>query len=756
MKSYLNNLLYFVLIILPIDEAISQSKYPYQDANLPVEKRITDLLQRMTVDEKIQQLDMYWGKEVANMDGSSVVSFSQQKVEEVFGTTGIGSIHDFYPISAKITNEIQKYAIEKTRLGIPIMVIEEGLHGYAGKGSTVFPIPLQMSSMWDTSLVHKIGKVIATEARAHGIHMILGPVLDMARDPRWGRVEETYGEDPYLDALCGVAMVKGLQGKSLASSDAVIAEPKHFGVHSIPEAGCNISPVSIGEREARSSFLYVFEKAIRDGGAMGIMAAYHELDGIPCVTNKWLLTDVLRNEWGFKGFVLSDLGAIRMSLESHKVAVDTSDALTQTLKAGLNMQFYDFDHKGFSKGIKNAVEKKMLSQKELDNSISDILRVKFLLGLFDKPYSDTTLIAKVLHTEENQKLALKAAQEGIVLLKNEKNTLPINKDVKSIAVVGPLAVSEYMGGYTNADAKGISILEGLKQRTGNTIQVNYEAGYTRDSSKSSEEYRNKAEELVKKSDMTIVVLGEEPNVIGEGKDRESLDLDKEQDELIQSLHKTGKPIVVILFNGRPLSICWIADNIPAIVEGWFAGEKGGLAIADILLGKINPSGKLPITFPRSAGQIPFYYNRKPTAKHKYVDNPIINKPLFCFGHGLSYTNFEYSDMQISPLKIPINGKADISITIKNTGKVKGTEVVQLYVRDMIGSVATPVLSLKGFNRITLDPGEIGTVNYQVGAEELSLWNRLMKRVVEPGEFSIMIGSSSEDIRQKSSLWVVDK
>jgi beta-glucosidase len=755
MKSYIINLLCLVLIIFPIEEAISQIKYPYQDSNIPVEKRITDLLQRMTVDEKIQQLDMYWGKEVANMDRYSAVSFSQQKVQEVFGTTGIGSIHDFYPISAKIPNEIQKYAVEKTRLGIPVMFIEEGLHGYTGKGSTVFPIPLQMSSTWDTSLVHKIGRVIATEARAHGVHMILGPVLDMARDPRWGRVEETYGEDPYLDALCGVAMVKGLQGNSLASSDAVVAEPKHFGVHSIPEAGCNISPVSIGEREARSSFLYVFEKAIRDGGAMGIMAAYHELDGIPCVNNKWLLTDVLRNEWGFKGFVLSDLGAIRMSLENHKVAVDTSDALTQTLKAGLNMQFYDFDHKGFRKGVKNAIEKKMLTQKELDNSVSDILRVKFLLGLFDKPYTDTTLLAKVLHTEENQKLALKVAQEGIVLLKNEKNTLPINKNVKSIAVVGPLAVSEYMGGYTNEDAKGISILDGLKQRAGSSIQINYEAGYTRDSSKSSDGYRKKAEELVKKSDMAIIVLDEEPHLIGEGKDRESLDLDKEQDELIRGIYQTGKPIVVILFNGRPLSINWVAENIPAIVEGWFAGEKGGLAIADILLGNINPSGKLPITFPRSVGQIPFYYNRKPTAKHKYVDNPVINKPLFCFGHGLSYTKFEYSGMQISPTQIPRNGKTNIGITIKNVGKVEGTEVVQLYLRDLIGSVATPVLSLKGFSRITLNPGESGVVNFQIGAEELSLWNREMKRVVEPGEFSIMIGSSSEDIRQKSNFWVVE-
>lgn len=751
MKKSITYLSCCILVLLLTIELFSQAKYPYKNANLPIEKRVNDLLKRMTLDEKIQQMDMYSGREIADTNNSGALVFSEKKLEEVISSTGIGSIHDFYPLSAAFPNKIQKYAIEKTRLGIPVMYIEEGLHGYLGAGSTTFPIPLQLASAWDTSLVHKIGRVIAKEASAHGINMILGPVLCMGRDPRWGRIEETYGEDPYLGALNGVAMVKGLQGNSLKDKDAVIAEPKHFAVHSIPEGGANISPVSIGERDARSSFLYIFEKAVCDGGAMGMMAAYHDLDGIPCVDNKWLLTDLLRNEWGFKGMVIADLGAIRISLENHTVAYDTSDALTQTIKAGLNMQFYDFNHPGFKKGIKNAVQKKMLSQKELDKAVGDILRVKFTAGLFDNPYTDTTQLQKAFHIEEHRQLALQAAQEGIVLLKNEKNTLPISKDVKSVAVIGPLALSEYMGGYSLDGSKGISILDGLKQRAGNTLQINYEAGYTRDSGKSSDEYYRKAVDLVSKSDMAVVVLGEEIREVGEGKDKSNLDLDKLQSELIQELNKTGKPITVVLFNGRPLSICWVAENIPAIVESWFAGEKGGLAIADVLLGNINPSGKLPVTFPRSVGQLPYYYNRRNSSRHRYVNEA--RTPLFYFGHGLSYTTFEYSAIQVSPKKIPVNGTASINVTVKNTGKVKGTEVVQLYIRDEIGSVTTPRQSLRGFSRVSLSPGESKVVSFKVTPEDLSLWNRQMKRVVEPGEFTIMIGSSSEDVRQSSNLWV---
>jgi beta-glucosidase len=723
--------------------------YPYKNAALPVDKRVTDLISRMTLNEKIEQLDMFWGKEVTDMTGHEATTYSAEKTAKIIGKTGVGSIHDLYPINADISNSIQKYAMEKTRLGIPVLFIEEGLHGYSGYGSTSFPIPLQLSGSWDTALVHRVGRVIGTEMRAHGTGMILGPVLDLAHDPRWGRVEETYGEDPYLNSVNGVAMVKGLQGASLSNHDAVVAEPKHFSVHGIPEAGSNTGPVNIGEREARSSYLYVFEKAVREAHAMGIMAAYSEIDGIPCVDNKWLLTDVLRKEWGFKGFVLSDLGAIKMSLLNHSVAADTSDALAQTFNAGLNMQFYDFTHKSFLEAVTKAVKNKSLSETQLDKTVSDVLRVKFLLGLFDHPYIDPKLVSTSFHTQASQDLALKAAQESICLLKNEQDILPLKKE-KTIAVISPLAESIYLGGYSNTEGKGIAILDGLKQRAGNMLQINYEPGYALNSA--SNDLQEKAVQLVQKSDVAIVVLGEDMDKVGEGKDRANLDLDERQLNLIKAISQTGKPVVAVLFNGRPLTINWVADHIPSIVETWFSGEKGGLAIADVLLGKVNPSGKLPITVPRSIGQLPFYYNHKPTSYHKYVDES--NTPLFPFGHGLSYTTFSYSDLKIESPKIPVNGTVNVSVKIQNTGKVEGTEVVQAYIRDVVSSVTTPVMSLKGFKRINLKPGESGIVNFKINSGELALWNRQMKKVVEPGEFKIMIGSSSQDIRLKDSFWVI--
>lgn len=728
------------------------ARLPYKNAKLPTEKRVADLLSRMTVAEKIRQLDMYWGHEVAKMNGHEAVAISDSARINI-GARGIGSVHDLYPLTASVANEIQRYAIEKTRLGIPVLFIEEGLHGYEGLGSTTFPVPIALAGAWDTTLVHKAGRIIAAETRAHGVNMILGPVLCLPRDPRWGRVEETYGEDPYLAAANGVAMVKGLQGNKLSDPDAVIAEPKHFAVHGIPEAGSNMAPVNIGEREARSSFLYVFEKAVKEGGAMGMMAAYSEIDGIPCVDNRWLLKDVLRGEWGFKGFVLSDLGAIRMSLNDHQVASSPADAVAQTLTAGLDMQFYDFPHDQFFNAVMEALKTRRLSVSDLNRAVADILRVKFKLGLFDHPYIDQDLLKKVNRTPESSAAALQAAQESISLLKNEHSVLPLGPDVHKVAVIGSLAESTYLGGYANKDGKGISIIEGLRQRAGGNLEIKYEQGYSQDISaaRQQEELQN-AVSTVKASDVAIVVLGEEINEVGEGKDRANLDINKAQARLIEAICKTGKPTVAVLFNGRPLCINWVAKNVPAIVESWFLGDSGGLAVADVLLGRVNPSGKLPMTFPRSEGQMPYYYNHKPTSKHIYVDEK--SSPLFPFGYGLSYTTFQYSAMNISQKNIPYNGSAEVKITIKNTGKVKGTEVVQLYLRDVTGSVTTPVKSLKGFKRITLDPGESGTVKFKIANDELMLWNRQMKHVVEPGEFKVMIGSSSEDIRAQDSFFVM--
>ncbi|MCR8560698.1 glycoside hydrolase family 3 C-terminal domain-containing protein [Mucilaginibacter sp. BJC16-A38] len=726
-------------------------KLPYKDAKLPIEKRVADLLSRMTVEEKIRQLDMYWGHEVANMRGHEAESMSDSAKINI-GKHGIGSVHDLYPLTAAITNQIQRYALEKTRLGIPVLFIEEGLHGYEGLGSTTFPTPMALAGAWDTTIVHKAGRIAATEVRAHGVNMILGPVLCLPRDPRWGRVEETYGEDPYLAAANGVAMVKGMQGNKLSDPDAVLAEPKHFAVHGIPEAGSNMAPVNMGVREARSSFLYVFEKAVKEGGAMGMMAAYSEIDGIPCVDNHWLLTDVLRKEWGFKGFVLSDLGAIKMSLNSHRVASDPVDALAQTINAGLDMQFYDFPHPQFLTAMTTALKSKQLSLASLNRAVSDVLRVKFMLGLFDHPYIEEGLLKKVNRTDASRAVALQAAQEGISLLKNENSVLPLGPNVHKVAVIGPLAQSTYLGGYANKQGRGVAIVDALKQRAGDKLDVKFETGYSSDTSSSAQsENLQKAVNTVNGSDVAIVVLGEDINEVGEGKDRSSLDLNAQQIRLIQAVYKTGKPTVVVLFNGRPLCINWVAKKIPAIVESWFLGDMGGLAVADVLLGNVNPSGKLPMTFPRSVGQLPYYYNHKPTSRHVYVDQD--TSALFPFGHGLSYTTFQYSGLNISPANIPVNGSVNVSVSIKNTGKVEGTEVVQLYLRDVISSVTTPVKSLKGFKRISLKPGESGIVNFKLDNKELMLWNRQMKEVVEPGEFKVMVGSSSEDIRARGSFYV---
>jgi beta-glucosidase len=748
----------FLLLSIPVFLPAPGPVLPYKDPALPVERRVEDLLARMTVREKIRQLDMYWGNQVARMtgarggehtaEGHESEDWDEAKTKAALGTEGAGSVHDLYPLSAATANKIQRYAIEKTRLGIPVLFIEEGLHGYSGLGSTSFPIPLQLSGAWDTALVYQVGRAIATETRAHGIDMLLAPVLCLPRDPRWGRVEETYGEDTYLDARNGVAMVKGLQGQGVNHPDAVISEPKHFAVHGIPEAGSNTAPVNIGEREARSAFLYVFEKAVREGGALGMMAAYSEIDGIPCVDNKWLLTDVLRKEWGFKGFVLSDLGAIKMSYENHHTAASPADALAQTLDAGLDMQFYDWPHDEFMTAMQTALAQGLLTKATLDRAAGDVLRVKFMLGLFDHPYTDTTLVGRVFHTPEHQQLALKAAQESICLLKNEGHILPLTSAVKSVALIGALAKSTYPGGYSNNEAKAISVLDGLRQRAGSSLTIRYEPGYG-DSTRAG--LLDSALDAVRQSDVAVVVLGEEPGVVGEGKDRAHLELSDKQLELIKAVVATGKPVVALLSNGRPLCIDWVAEHVPGIVETWFSGEQGGLAIADVLLGRVNPSGKLPMTFPRSEGQIPFYYNHKPTSLHRYVDEK--NTPLFPFGLGLSYTTFQYSGLKITPATIRRDGTADVQVTITNTGSVSGAEIAQLYVTDLVSSVTTPGIALKGFARVMLAPGESRVVHYRLGPDELSLWNRKMKRVVEPGEFKIMAGASSADIRLTDSLLV---
>jgi beta-glucosidase len=865
----------------------------YKDPSAPVEKRVKDLLKRMTLEEKASQLDM--------LDAGSILEtsteMSVEKMEKFMKENTYGSVHDLFPASAALSNDIQRYVRENSRLGIPPIIIEEALHGYQGMGGTTFPIPLGNSATWDTTLVNSIGHVIATEARAHGVHLVLGPNLDLAREQRWGRVEETFGEDTYLSSRMAVNIVKGIQGNSLKDADAVISEPKHFGVHGIPENGSNLSPVYIGEREARSAHLYVFEKAIKEANAHGIMAAYHEIDGIPAAGSKWLLTDVLRKEWGFDGFVISDLGAIALQYNSHFTAATEEDAIASSLNAGVNMQFYDFTHEKYTEGIINGVKTGKITEATLDKMVGEILKMKFDLGLFDNPYTDTTLVARVLHSPEHQKLALDASRSSLVLLKNDNNTLPADKDIKKIAVIGRLANVSSLGGYSPRGVHGITVLEALKKRFGDKVEidwlngdispnftniptsaltrangqgegvdveyfnnldlagkpvysgvesnishywhnlspapgVNIEPFSARFSGKihvttsglyefsliadnygrlfidgkllldnwdnkftgvtttvqvflekgreipiateygkvsdfagqrikwryvggsSLTEVNRRTTQIASKADLVLVVLGESEDEVGEAKDRQDMHLHDIDVDMVKAAVASGKPVTTILINGRPLILNEINDISDAILEAWFPGEAGGDAIVDVLFGDYNPSGKLTMSFPKSMGQLPVYYSRKPSASRASIDGS--PDPLYAFGHGLSYTTFEYSNLSVTPDHPNINSTITVSLDVENTGKTGGTEVVQLYVRDLVSSVTTPVKALKGFSRIYLNAGEKKRVEMTLTPEHLSLLNLDMKRVTEPGDFDIMIGSSSSDIRLNTKINLTEK
>lgn len=720
----------------------------YKDPSAPLDARVKDLVDRMTIDEKINQLFVFWGKEVASLIPEGAVEFDSLKTRQTLGDIGGGIIYDLYPINnVTMVNEIQKYAVEKTRLGIPLLFQEEALHGYQGEGGTVFPIPLGIASAWDTTLVSKMARVIGTECRAFGVHMALSPVLCLSNDPRWGRIGETYGEDPFLSSTIGSLMVKGMQTDDLARNDAVACELKHFAVHGIPEAGSNWSHVNIGEREARTTYLSVFEKVIKEADPQCVMAAYNEIDGIPCVVNKWLLSDLLRDEWGFDGYVMSDLTAIRIAMSDHRVAEDTVDVLSKTFLAGMNMPLREFELEPYRRAIKEALRQGRLSEKDLDNALDDFLRVKFRLGLFENPYVDTTLYAKVGNCKKHRDIALELARKSICLLKNSQDVLPLeNISGKRIAVIGELAKSTYLGGYSTSTplngyrpGKGISVLDGILSRTDGRVDVDYAQGYKCNST-GQPDLLKQAVKTAGESDIIILVLGEDGSRVGEGKDLADVSVEKCQIELLDALTKLDIPLVVVLLNGRPLILNDIDERASAIVEAWFPGEMTGYAVADILLGRVNPSGKTVMTFPRSMGQIPIYYNHMKTSWHNYVDEN--NTPLYAFGHGLSYTDFEYSDMEI----LQDGREVTVVLDIENVGNRYGEEVVQCYICDEVSSVVTPSMKLAGFLRVPLDPGETKRIKIPVSEDVMSLWNVNMERVVEPGLFKVMLGASSSDIR----------
>jgi len=846
--------------------------YPYQDSRLPVELRVKDLLSRMSLTEKIRQMDMYKGENF--LQGNA---FSEEKALNTAGRLGVGAIHDVYPKDTATINALQSVVLRSNRWGIPALVMAEMLHGYLEEGSTAFPMNIGLASTWDRDLIFKVGRAVATEARGKGVHFGLGPNLDLGREPRWGRVAETFGEDTYLASEMGLAYVQGLKGTSLAARDSIIAEPKHFAVHGIPQTGGNASPAVIGERAVRQEHLPTFEKAIRKGGALGVMCAYSELDGVPCAANAWLLTDVLRKEWGFDGLVVSDLGAIKYLQTTHHVTSSPKDSIRAAISAGVDMQFYDFPNDFFQKTVAELVQEGALTQAHIDRAAGAVLRLKFRLGLFENPYTDVAPEELARKKQEHRQLALRAGLESICLLKNEQGLLPI-KQARKIAVIGPNADRSVLGGYSVRDKRAVTVLEGIRQIAPPGVQVTYQEGtplldmgepiessclFTPDKAVHGlkGEYFNNPElegtpactrvdanvtfdwpwfpapgvnddgfsvrwtgylrpdnrfgnrlgvsaddgirlfiddslvidhwggvtnistaevdlqprrdyklrlemweggggarahlrffprnrdlspaiELAKGADLAVVVLGESEELVEENRDVSSLDLQGRQLELIEAVRSTGTPTVCVLLNGRPLSIREISAKVPAILEAWFPGEQLGLAVAKVLFGEYNPGGRLPVTFQESAGQLPAYYSTKPSAIHRYID--AAGKSLFPFGHGLSYTTFRYANLQVFPQRSP-DGYIQVSVEVSNTGDREGDEVVQLYIRDLVSSVTTPLKLLKGFERITLKKGETRTVTFHLTPEELSLWNADMKRVVEAGSFEVRVGGSSEDL-----------
>jgi beta-glucosidase len=753
---------------IPVAHMNPQDNGPdYKNPRLPVERRVADLLSRMTLEEKVAQLTCLWGTrpQVNPQTDFSTDrgAFDPAKAAEVM-KYGIGQIarqreRKDPREGATFANAVQKWLLENTRLGIPAILHDEILHGHMAEGSTSFPQPIALATTWDPEFISKVFTAGALETRARGSHQVLGPNLDLGRDPRWGRTEETYGEDPYFTSRMAVAIVRALQGPGpTIDENHVIATAKHFAAHGQPESGTNIGPANFSERTIREYFLPSFKAAVTEAGIMSVMPSYNEIDGVPSHANKWLLQKVLREEWGFDGHVVSDYYAIPQMMDLHHLTANKSEAAKLAIEAGVDTELPDPD--AFPT-LLQLVKEGQVSDATLNRAVARNLRAKFLLGLFENPYVDVARAVRVTNSSEHRALAAEAARRSITLLKNENNLLPLNMSaLKSIAVIGPNAAKVHLGGYSDNPLRGVSVLQGIKDKVGDRLKVAYAEGCkitkeggdwfsdTAHLSDPAEDRKLIAEavQVAKTADVALLVLGGNEDTNKEGwadthlGDRDSLELIGRQNDLVKAILETGKPTIVMLINSGPLSINYIAENVPAILEGFYLGQETGVGVADVLFGDYNPAGKLTISFPRSVGQLPLYYNRKPTARRGYL---FANKePLFPFGFGLSYTTFAYSNLKVSPSQIGVAGEARVSVTVTNTGKRAGDEVVQLYIRDLVSSVTRPVMELKDFKRISLAPGESKTVEFTITPDKLSFLDVNMKSVVEPGWFDIMVGTSS--------------
>ena len=776
----------YILVIVQMVCTLGFTQSPpslpaYKDPSFSIDVRLSDLLSRMTLEEKVGQLLCPLGWEMYEIHGNEVCPSG--KFKQLIKERNVGMLWATYradpwtkktlanglnpEMAAKAGNALQKYVMENTRLGIPMFLAEEAPHGHMAIGATVFPTGIGMAATWSPELVKEVGQVIAKEIRSQGGHISYGPVLDLTRDPRWSRVEETFGEDPVLSGTLGASMVDGLGGGNLSQKYATIATLKHFLAYAVPEGGQNGNYASVGIRDLHQNFLPPFRKAI-DAGALSVMTSYNSIDGIPCTSNHYLLTKLLRNEWKFRGFVVSDLYSIEGIHESHFVAPTKENAAIQSVMAGVDV---DLGGDAYT-NLCHAVQSGQMDKTVIDTAVCRVLRMKFEMGLFEHPYVDPKIAAKTVRRKEHIELARKIAQSSITLLKNENSILPLSKTINKVAVIGPNADNRYnmLGDYTapQEDSNVKTVLDGILTKL-SPSRVEYVRGCAiRDTTVNEIE---QAIEAARRSEVVIVVVGgssardfktsyketgaavaEEGSVsdmeCGEGFDRASLSLLGRQQELLESLQKTGKPLIVVYIEGRPLEKNWASEYADALLTAYYPGQEGGNAIADVLFGDYNPSGRLPISVPRSVGQIPVYYNQKAPRNHDYVE--VSSSPLYSFGYGMSYTTFEYSDLQV----VQKSARCfEVSFKVKNTGKYDGEEVSQLYMRDEYASVVQPMKQLKHFERFHLKKGEEKKVTFVLTEEDFFLVNYTLKKVVESGNFHLMIGAASNDIRLQNVILV---
>jgi beta-glucosidase len=757
------------------------------DETRSIDERVSYLLEQMTLEEKIAQLGSYWVYEI--LDGSRFApDKAQQLLHQGIGhITRMGGASNLRPAeAAALANQIQKHLVENTRLGIPAVIHEECCSGYMARGATVFPQAIGVASTWDAELVQAMGDVIRAQMRSVGAHHALAPVLDIARDARWGRVEETFGEDPYLTAHLGSAYIKGIQSDDL--KNGVAATGKHFVGYGMSEGGMNWAPPHFGWRELREVYLFPFEAAVREAKLASMMNAYHEIDGIPCTSSFELLTQILREEWGFDGTVVSDYFAVNMLKEYHHTARTKAEAAVQALGAGIDVELPFTDCYGYP--LREAILKGSVEISLIDVSVRRVLAQKFALGLFENPYVDPGVVH--FDTPEQRQLAREIAQKSIVLLRNEGNQLPLAKDIGSIAVIGPNAdsIRNLFGDYaypahmeTLVDLKNqnvfnmpvpekieaaddfivaTSILTAIQAAVNPNTVLHYAKGceVLDDSTAGFAE----AVEAAQKARVAIVVVGDKAGLTddctsGEARDRAKLGLPGVQEAMVKAIYDTGTPVVLVLVNGRPVSLGWIAEAVPAILEAWFPSEEGANAIADVLFGDVNPGGKLPITFPRSVGQVPIFYGHRPSGgrshwKEHYVEQSA--KPLYPFGYGLSYTSFAFSNFRLSSETAQAGEVITLQVDVTNIGNRCGDEVVQLYIHQTVQHITRPLKELKGFQRVSLEQGQTRTVTFQLAVNQLGFYDQALDYVVEPGTVEIMVGSSSQDIHCVGSFEITGK